>query len=58
MAGLCLGHTARRFERLGDQAIAIVESLAARAEADPSDVDGPALDGRDDVRWYLRENAL
>ena len=58
MAGLCLGHTARRFGRLGDQAIAIVESLAARAEADPSDVDGPVLDGRDDVRWYLRENAL
>jgi len=58
MAGLCLGHTARRFGRLGDQAIAIVESLVARAEANPSDVDGRALDGRDDVRWYLRENAL
>ncbi|HEY7275787.1 MAG TPA: hypothetical protein VH594_07480 [Trebonia sp.] len=57
LAGLCLGHAARRFGRLSDQAIAMVESLAARAEADPSDVDGRALDGRDDVRWYLRENA-
>jgi hypothetical protein len=35
----------------------MVESLAAHAEADPSDVDGRALDGRDDLRWYLRENA-
>jgi hypothetical protein len=57
LAGLCLGHAARRFGRLSDQAIAMVESLAARAEVDPSDVDGRALDGRDDVRWYLRENA-
>lgn len=57
LAGLCLGHAARRFGHLSDQSIAMVESLAARAEADPSDVDGRALDGRDDVRWYLRENA-
>jgi hypothetical protein len=57
LAGLCLGHAARRFGHLSDQAIAMVESLAARAEANPSDVDGRALDGRDDVRWYLRENA-
>jgi hypothetical protein len=57
LAGLCLGHAARRFGHLSDQAITMVESLAARAEADPSDVDGRALDGRDDVRWYLRENA-
>jgi hypothetical protein len=53
LAGLCLGHAARRFGYLSDQAIALVESLAARAEADPSDVDGRALDGRDDVRSYL-----
>ncbi|MEU2395835.1 hypothetical protein [Streptomyces sp. NPDC007369] len=53
LAGLCLGHTARRFGRLGLRALALVESLAARAEADPSDVDGRALDGYDDVRSFL-----
>ncbi|MFJ3640499.1 hypothetical protein ACIPRD_12160 [Streptomyces sp. NPDC090108] len=53
LAGLCLGHTARRFGRLSDEARALVESLAARAEADPSDVDGRALDGHDDVRSFL-----
>ncbi|MFK0254415.1 hypothetical protein [Streptomyces sp. NPDC090445] len=54
LAGLCLGHTARRFGRLSPQALALVESLAARAEADPSEVDGRALDGYDDVRYFLR----
>ncbi|MGA5470785.1 hypothetical protein [Streptomyces arboris] len=53
LAGLCLGHTARRFGRLGDEALALVESLAARAQADPTDVDGRALDGYDDVRSFL-----
>ncbi|MFI2426317.1 hypothetical protein ACH5A7_19820 [Streptomyces sp. NPDC018955] len=53
LAGLCLGHTARRFGRLSDGALALAESLAARAEADPSDVDGRALDGYDDVRSFL-----
>lgn len=53
LAGLCLGHAARRFGHLSQRAITMVESLAARAEADPSDVDGRALDGRDDVRSYL-----
>ncbi|MET7656496.1 hypothetical protein [Streptomyces sp. NPDC005486] len=53
LAGLCLGHTARRFGRLSDEALALVESLAARAEADPTDVDGRALDGFDDVRSFL-----
>ncbi|MEU1543706.1 hypothetical protein ABZ461_37580 [Actinacidiphila glaucinigra] len=53
LAGLCLGHTARRFGRLGDEALALAASLAARAEADPSDVDGRALDGYDDVRSFL-----
>ena len=54
LAGLCLGHAARRFGYLSDQAIALVEALAARTEGDPSDVDGRALDGRDDVRSYLQ----
>lgn len=53
LAGLCLGHTARRFGRLSDEALALAESLAVRAEADPSDVDGRALDGYDDVRSFL-----
>lgn len=53
LAGLCLGHTARRFGWLSDEALALVESLAMRAEADPSDVDGRAVDGYDDVRSFL-----
>ncbi|PXX52707.1 hypothetical protein DFR70_13128 [Nocardia tenerifensis] len=53
LAGLCLGHTARRFGYLSDEALALVQLLAARAEADPSDVDGRALDGYDDVRSFL-----
>ncbi|MCW7989535.1 hypothetical protein XF35_30910 [Streptomyces platensis subsp. clarensis] len=54
LAGLCLGHTARRFGRLGDEALALAQSLAARAEADPTDVDGRAVDGYDDVRSFLQ----
>ncbi|ONF67415.1 hypothetical protein AVR91_0221920 [Amycolatopsis keratiniphila subsp. keratiniphila] len=53
LAGLCLGHTARRFGRLGDEAVKLAESLASRAEADPADVDGRAMDGFDDVRSFL-----
>ncbi|WUH92466.1 hypothetical protein OG900_21740 [Streptomyces sp. NBC_00433] len=53
LAGLCLGHTARRFGRLSDEALALVKSLASRSEADPTDVDGRALDGYDDVRSFL-----
>ncbi|WP_330461581.1 hypothetical protein OIB37_34760 [Streptomyces sp. NBC_00820] len=53
LAGLCLGHTARRFGRLSDEALSLAKSLAARAETDPSDVDGRALDGYDDVRSFL-----
>ncbi|MFE5896463.1 hypothetical protein ACFQ67_03455 [Streptomyces sp. NPDC056488] len=49
LAGLCLGHTARRFGRLSDDAL----TLAARAETDPTDVDGRAVDGYDDVRSFL-----
>jgi hypothetical protein len=55
LAGLCLGHTTRRFGYLSDEAVGLAEVLAARADADPSDVDGRALDGRDDIRWYLRD---
>ncbi|MET8908567.1 hypothetical protein [Micromonospora sp. NPDC004551] len=57
LAGLCLGHTARRFRYLSDEALALAESLAMRAEADSSDVDGRALDGLDDIRSFLRRNA-
>ncbi|MER5434187.1 hypothetical protein [Streptomyces sp. NPDC002588] len=53
LAGLCLGHTARRFGRLSDGALALAESLAARAEVEPTDVDDRALDGYDDVRDFL-----
>ncbi|MFB7032405.1 hypothetical protein ACFCXG_37755, partial [Streptomyces sp. NPDC056295] len=53
LAGLCLGHTARRFGRLSDDTLALAESLAVRAEADPTDVDGRAVDGYDDVRSFL-----
>ncbi|MFE3459084.1 hypothetical protein ACFXKD_16195 [Nocardiopsis aegyptia] len=53
LAGLCLGHTARRFRVLSGTSVALAESLAARAEADPSDVDGRALDGLDDIRGAL-----
>ncbi|MFE5512640.1 hypothetical protein ACFQ9J_18990 [Streptomyces sp. NPDC056529] len=52
-AGLCLGHTARRFGRLSDDALTLAESLAVRAEEDPTDVDGRAVDGYDDVRSFL-----
>ncbi|MFJ6127912.1 hypothetical protein ACIQKE_22830 [Streptomyces griseoviridis] len=52
LAGLCLGNTARRFGRLSDEALALAESLAARAEAEPTDVDGRAVDGYDDVRSF------
>src|SRR5579884_253815 len=53
LAGLCLGHAARRFGHLSDEALAIAESLAARAKADSLDVDARALDGYDDVRSFL-----
>ncbi|MFD8963415.1 hypothetical protein ACFV0C_00185 [Streptomyces sp. NPDC059568] len=53
LAGLCLGHTARRFGRLSGEALALAQSLATRAEADPTDVDARAVDGYDDVRSFL-----
>ncbi|GAA5038175.1 hypothetical protein GCM10023317_93370 [Actinopolymorpha pittospori] len=53
LAGLCLGHTARRFGQLSEAAVALAEALASRAELDPSDVDERALDGFDDIRSYV-----
>ncbi|MGH3863826.1 hypothetical protein [Actinokineospora sp.] len=53
LAGLCLGHAARRFGSLSDESVALVEALACLAEADPADVDTRVLDGRDDMRHYL-----
>ena len=54
LAGLCLGHAARRFGTLSDEAIALAESLACRAERDSADVDGRALDGLDDIQHFIR----
>lgn len=54
LVGLCLGHAAPRFGHLSDRAILLAETLATRAELDPLDVDGRALDGLDDIRSYLR----
>jgi hypothetical protein len=56
LAGLCLGHAARRFGQLSDPAVALAKALAARAELDPSDVDGRACDGLDDIRTYLHRD--
>jgi len=53
LAALCLGHTARRFGYLTHEAILLAESLAARAVADPTDVDTRALDGLDDIGDFL-----
>lgn len=54
LAGLSLGHTARRFGHLSDEALALLQSLAARAEADPTDVDHRAIDGLEDATIFLR----
>ncbi|GAB4083443.1 hypothetical protein GCM10028784_00730 [Myceligenerans cantabricum] len=53
LTGLCLGHAARRFGRLGHEAQALAASLAARAEADSADVDFRAVDGYGEVRSFL-----
>ncbi|MEU3513335.1 hypothetical protein ABZ733_36945 [Streptomyces longwoodensis] len=37
---------------MSDEALALVHSPGARAEADPQDVDGRALDGLDDARSF------
>jgi hypothetical protein len=54
LAGLCLGQVARRFGQVGDEAVALAEALAVRAERDPADVDGRALDGLGDIRAFVR----
>lgn len=56
LAGLCLGHAARRFGYISAQGVALAEALATRARLDPSDVDGRALDGIDDIRLFLRNS--
>jgi hypothetical protein len=56
LAGLCLGHVARRFGQLSERAAGLAEALAARAELDPADVDGRAFDGPDDIRSYLHRD--
>lgn len=53
LAGLCLGHAARRFGSLSTEAFDLAQSLATRAELDPSDVDPRAIDGLTDVRRAL-----
>ncbi|MGW3626502.1 hypothetical protein [Streptomyces sp. NPDC000880] len=58
LAGLCLGHTVRRFGQLSEEAVALAEALAIRAELNPSDVDGRALDGLDDIRSYLHRGEV
>ena len=60
LAGLCLGHSARRFGTLSGEAIALADSLAARAKRSTTDVDGRALDGLEDInqrRYRSRVNA-
>ncbi len=52
-ADLCPGPTAPRSGPPSDQARTLAKSLAARAQADPANVDGRALDGYDDVRSFL-----
>ncbi|WP_327043538.1 hypothetical protein OG320_17185 [Microbispora sp. NBC_01189] len=49
LVGLCVGHLARRFGHVGDEAASLVVDLANRSKADPSDVDARAQDGLDDV---------
>lgn len=48
-AGLCLGHLARRFGHVSDEAALLVMALADRSKADPADVDPRAQDGLDDI---------
>jgi hypothetical protein len=54
LAGLCLGHVARRFGFLSEQAVALAEALALRAQADPANVDSRALEGWGDIQSFLR----
>jgi hypothetical protein len=52
LAGLCLGHLARRFGRVSDEAAMLVVDLANRSKTDPADVDARAQDGLDDVALF------
>jgi hypothetical protein len=49
LAGLCIGHLARRFAHVSDEAATLVAELAHRSKADPADVDARAQNGLDDV---------
>jgi hypothetical protein len=52
LSALCIGHLSRRFGYLSSEARALVEELAARCRRDPTDVDGNAISGLEDVEWY------
>lgn len=52
LAGLCLGHTARRFRRLSTAARTTASGLGTRCRANPDDVDTRALNGLEDIDHY------
>ncbi|TQL98076.1 hypothetical protein FB559_3693 [Actinoallomurus bryophytorum] len=52
LSGLCIGHLSRRFGCVSSEARALVEELAARCRRDPTDVDGNAISGLEDVESY------
>jgi hypothetical protein len=52
LAGLCIGHLARRFGRVSEEAAMLVVDLANRSKTDPTDVDARAQDGIDDVALF------
>ena len=52
LTGLCIGHLARRFGRVSDEAALLVVDLANRSKSDPADVDARAQDGLDDVAFF------
>lgn len=52
LAALCVGHLARRFGQVSDEAASLVVDLANRSKADPADVDVRAQDGMDDVVFF------
>ncbi|TYB42562.1 hypothetical protein FXF69_31830 [Actinomadura chibensis] len=52
LSALCVGHLSRRFGFVSAEARTLVEELAARCRRDPSDVDGNALSGLEDVECF------
>ncbi|NAS25365.1 hypothetical protein GT755_27230 [Herbidospora sp. NEAU-GS84] len=56
LAALCVGHLARRFGQVSDEAALLVVDLANRSKADPADVDARAQDGMDDVVFFTGRN--